>query len=506
NLDPWYASEHFDSTISPHEKVVQAIAHAHYGIYDLSYFRLDDKGAWQMPRDVFIELGMAISLNRPTLLLWHGANQEAGIKLPSCLDGLNSYIVQFSGKTTLKQTLQKYLPKWVNTPPEQAWRNRYCIFGGKICRYREEHPRIRQWEKESLHCHIADGRDVDRPDFRAVVEEVLERFNHLTFVYIDDLQSTTGYDFLLCTHCQTIRSTPFGIYRISSQTPAEAYIAIGMCIGLEMQFDYKIPKMIIQEGSQDVPPLLSAYSPLIARTDRDVRGYLQRFTPTVLQQIRRTKWKPQPLPFIEANLETNEPTDQSAEAGISDKTISHDNTSNSGDSSQDHDPSSNDQQEPGLGTSNQSPSPTIGSGRVFISYNHKDKRFLEELHLHLAPFVRSGALAVWDDSQIQAGTVWVEEIKSAIESADVAILLISPDFLASDFISEEELPKLLAAAEQRGMHILSIIVRPCLFTQTPLARYQSVNNPDKPLSNLRRDARNKTWADVARIVADMVTK
>lgn len=80
--------------------------------------------------------------------------------------------------------------------------------------------------------------------------------------------------------------------------------------------------------------------------------------------------------------------------------------------------------------------------KVFVSYSHVDAEWLKRLQVHLKPLERQGLVERWDDTRIAAGQKWQTEIRNAIDSAAVAILLISADFLASDFIDRDELPPL----------------------------------------------------------------
>lgn len=144
--------------------------------------------------------------------------------------------------------------------------------------------------------------------------------------------------------------------------------------------------------------------------------------------------------------------------------------------------------------------------RVFISYSHEDAEWLERLQKHLAPLEREGAL-VWDDTRLKAGARWREEIRAALDETRVAILLVSADFLASDFIATDELPPLLQAAAEDGATILPVIISPCRFERMEsLSRFQSVNDPRKPLVKLRRGNREEVLDAVARAVEDALRR
>jgi WD40 repeat protein/class 3 adenylate cyclase len=136
---------------------------------------------------------------------------------------------------------------------------------------------------------------------------------------------------------------------------------------------------------------------------------------------------------------------------------------------------------------------------VFISYSHKDTKFLEELLAHLKPLEREGHISAWSDKQIDPGTKWFQEIKAALAASRVVVMLVTRDFLASDFIHEHELGPVLKDAEAGGVKILWVLVRACSYKETPLKNYQAAIQPDKPLAEMKAE-RDRAWVRVCEAI------
>lgn len=136
--------------------------------------------------------------------------------------------------------------------------------------------------------------------------------------------------------------------------------------------------------------------------------------------------------------------------------------------------------------------------RVFISYSHEDRTWLQQLRPYLKELERRHGLAIWDDSRIQPGSDWPSEIERALGEAKVAVLLVSQPFLASDFIIDNELPHLLAAARKEGTVILPLIVSPCTIAAHPdLYRFQAVNSAEETLEDMDEARRKRLFVKLA---------
>jgi hypothetical protein len=138
----------------------------------------------------------------------------------------------------------------------------------------------------------------------------------------------------------------------------------------------------------------------------------------------------------------------------------------------------------------------VAKDQVFISYSHKNKRWRDDLVTTLKPYLRDGSIVSWSDEQITAGSKWFREIKSALANTRVAVLLVTPNFLASDFIHEYELGTLLKEAEQGGVKILWVPVYDSGYKKTALKNYQAVLDPKKPLAGMSKAKRDQAWVKV----------
>ena len=135
------------------------------------------------------------------------------------------------------------------------------------------------------------------------------------------------------------------------------------------------------------------------------------------------------------------------------------------------------------------------SPRLFISYSHHDEEFLRALTAHLAPLVNNDTITSWDDRELLLGDELHETLRSELQSADLVAFLISSDFLASISCYQHELLQVLKLRSSGKIGVLPIILRECLWKDTPLKNFVAVPKDGKPIASF--SDKDAAWVNVA---------
>jgi hypothetical protein len=131
---------------------------------------------------------------------------------------------------------------------------------------------------------------------------------------------------------------------------------------------------------------------------------------------------------------------------------------------------------------------------VFFSYSHKDEAFKEDLQTHLSILKRQGSITSWDDRRISPGDKWEEEINLNLQKADIILLLVSSNFLASDYCYETETIFALEQHNANKCTVIPIIIKPCLFEQSCFKGLQALPKNAKAVSTWENA--DLAWLDV----------
>ncbi len=142
--------------------------------------------------------------------------------------------------------------------------------------------------------------------------------------------------------------------------------------------------------------------------------------------------------------------------------------------------------------------------KAFISYSHRDTDALVRLHVHLANLQREGQIDTWYDREILAGDVLDDEINRELETADIFLLMVSPDFIASNYCVDQEMQRALERHAAQEARVVPIIVEPCDWAAMPqLRRLKAVPKDGLPISEWTND--NTAYLDVVQEIRRIVT-
>ena len=118
---------------------------------------------------------------------------------------------------------------------------------------------------------------------------------------------------------------------------------------------------------------------------------------------------------------------------------------------------------------------------VFYSYSHKDEELRDQLENHLAMLKREGVIQGWHDRRISAGQEWDGEIDAHLKSADIILLLVSSDFLASNYCYDIEVTLAMERHEAKAARVIPVILRPCDWTSAPFGKLQGLPKDVTPV-------------------------
>jgi tetratricopeptide (TPR) repeat protein len=142
---------------------------------------------------------------------------------------------------------------------------------------------------------------------------------------------------------------------------------------------------------------------------------------------------------------------------------------------------------------------------VFISYSHKDEAWKDRLVTHLGVLEHQGLLQIWNDRNIGAGDEWFEEIRKGMDTAKVAVLLISAHSLTSKFILHTEIPRLLERRESEGMTVFPVILKSCAWQKLPwLKRFQARPKDGRPLAGFKGNDRDRELTKITEEILALV--
>ena len=151
-------------------------------------------------------------------------------------------------------------------------------------------------------------------------------------------------------------------------------------------------------------------------------------------------------------------------------------------------------------------SPSDEPLEIVISYAHRDQALKDELIVHLSPLRRQGIIADWHDRNINAGADWKKEIDTHLDTAGMILLLVSPDFIASDYCYEIEMKRALERHYAGECRVIPVFLRACDWKGSPFGRLQGLPDDAIPVVSAQWPSRDDAFLRVAQGIRHVAEK
>lgn len=143
---------------------------------------------------------------------------------------------------------------------------------------------------------------------------------------------------------------------------------------------------------------------------------------------------------------------------------------------------------------------------IFCCYARKDQQLLQQLKSHLMPLQREGLITIWADTDIDAGSEWKEEISKHLNTAQIILLLVSPDFMDSDYCYSIEMKRAMERHESKDACVIPIILRPVYWQKAPFGRLQALPTDGKPIKSSSWGDSDEAFFNVTEGIREVVDK
>ncbi len=140
--------------------------------------------------------------------------------------------------------------------------------------------------------------------------------------------------------------------------------------------------------------------------------------------------------------------------------------------------------------------------KVFISYSHKDESLRDELTTQLSLLRRQGFISDWHDRKIVPGDEWAREIDRNLNTSQIILLLVSADFIASDYCYGIELKQALKRHKEGKARVIPIILRPVDWEDALFGKLQALPKNAKPVTTWPN--RDEAYLDIAKGIREIV--